>query len=196
MKKRVLAAVVFSLAIAAAVPAGAAVQRLLYLDDMIVDSGVIVHATVVQARPEWNAGRTSINTVYTARALQYLKGFLGQTFTFYEPGGKIGNLVQEVSGAPEFRENEEVVLFLWTDGRSGRYQCIGFQQGALRVSEVNGGKVVDHSIPVRGEDTKAGPARAAQGPRLGTSRDLRTVLGEIVVNRYQLEAAAAAKEAR
>ena len=82
--------------------ARATVLQRLYLDDMAQKSAVVVHATVLSSRAEWNASHSSIWTVYTVRAHQYLKGFLGETFEFREPGGTVGNVGMYVAGHVAF----------------------------------------------------------------------------------------------
>ena len=188
----------FLIVILACPVARATVLQRLYLDDMAEESVVIVHGTVLSSRAEWNASRSSIWTVYTMRAHRYLKGFLGETLEFREPGGTVGNVGMFVAGAPEFRTDEEVLLFLWTDGRSRRYQCIGLEQGALRVRQDGVVKLVNRSIPVRLEEaTQAGsPRRSRLAPISGTSRELETLLAEVATALAQAEAAAAGKEAR
>ena len=177
--------------------ARAAVLQRLYLDDMVDKSAVVVHATVLSSRAEWNASRSSIWTVYTARPHRYLKAFLGETFEFREPGGEVGNLGMYVPGAPKFYADEEVLLFLWTDGSSGRYQCIGFEQGALRVRQKGVLKVVNRSIPIRPARVSAASTAGMRGPRLsGTSRELGALLAEVAAALGRAEAAAAGKEGR
>ena len=188
----------FLMLIVACPVARATVLQRLYLDDMVGKSAVVVHATVISSRAEWNASQSSIWTVYTVRAHRYLKGFLGETFEFREPGGTVGNVGMYVAGAPKFLADEEVVLFLWTDGRSARYQCIGLEQGALRVHQEGTVKLVNRSIPVRPEQAvqARSPLRSRLGPISGTSRELGALLGEVAAALAQAEAAAAGKEAR
>lgn len=186
-----------AVAVVACFSAGAAVLKLLYLDDMAEKSAVVVHATVISSRTEWNSSRSAIMTVYTARSHRYLKGFLGETFEFREPGGQIGNLVMDVPGVPAFRPNEEAVLFLWTDGQSGRHRCIGMEQGALRARQEGAVKMVNRSIPLRGALAgEASASRAQSGTALGTSRELGALLAEVAAAVARAQAASAAKEVR
>ena len=195
-KARILVVLlVVAVSVAAGRSAAAAVLNRLYLDEMANESAVIVHATVVSSRSEWSAGRTVIQTIYTARAHQYLKGFLGETFEYRQRGGEVGILAMYVPGSPVFQPGEEVLMFLWTDGASGTYQCLGFEQGVLRVREENGIKVVNRSIPIRAESGTR-PAAVALGPQaLATSRNLRALMGEVALAVARAETAAR-KEAR
>ena len=198
MRRKGCSCILGFLILIVAVPAArATVLQRAYLDDMVYKSAVVVHATVISSRTEWNASQTSIWTVYTVRTHKYLKGFLGETFQFREPGGTVGNVGMHVAGEPKFLANEEVVLFLWTDGRSGRYQCIGLEQGALRVRQEGTVKLVNRSIPVRPEQAvqARSPLRSRLGPISGTSRELGVLLGEVAAALAQGETAAG-KEAR
>lgn len=192
MGRSAQACVLLLAAAAVTFTANAAVLRTLYLDDLAGDSAVVVHASVISQRSEWNAAHTAIFTIYTMRAHQYLKGFLGETFEVRQRGGEVDNWVMVAAGSPEFRAGEEAVLFLWTDGASGRYQCNGFEQGVLRVTEVNGIKTVNRSIPVNTADIAANALRSARG----TGLSLGAALGEISLAVARAEISRATKEAR
>jgi hypothetical protein len=69
-------------------------------------------------RPEWSDDRTRIDTIVTLEAASYLKGGPGDAVTFRVPGGQIGRYRNVMVGAPEFRQGEEVVLFLRAAGPS------------------------------------------------------------------------------
>ena len=199
MRKKGWSLILWFLVVILACPvARTTVLQRLYLEDMAEKSVVVVHGTVLGSRAEWNASRSSIWTVYTVRGRRYLKGFLGETFEFREPGGTVGDVGMFVAGAPEFQTDEEVLLFLWTDGRSRRYQCIGLEQGAIRVRQDGVVKLVNRSIPTRLERTGQAPAPMKSGlaPISGTSRELETLLAEVATALAQAEAAAAGKEAR
>ncbi len=182
----------FALLCVAALPAAATVMQLLYLDDLTVESPVIVHATITNARADWDAGHKLIYTTYTARSENYLKGFLGETFTFRELGGIVGEDGLYVPGVPKFGAGEEVVLFLWTDGPSGTFEVNGLQQGVLRVSEISGVKYVDREIP----ENTGGSSTMALRVRSAGDRTLSGTLARIASGISRLEAMASQKEKR
>lgn len=173
-------------ALVAGLTAHAAVVKFLYLDDLVDGSAVIVHGTVVDSWSAWNSSHTTIFTTYRVKAERYIKGNLGSTFEFREPGGVVGDRGMLAPGTPEFRTDDEVLLMLWTDGRSGRYQCYGLEQGVLRVHAENGVKMVNRVIPLRLGDISMA---AALGGRTATSRDLNTVLAQLGAANAQVEAA-------
>ena len=86
----------------------------------------------------WTCGRAGSTAAARSRrssrspAAEYLKGNLGEHVTVRVPGGQIGRYRTVFVGAPEFREGDEVVLFLKQAGRSDPY-IIGLSQGAFRV---------------------------------------------------------------
>jgi hypothetical protein len=108
---------------------------------LVTIADVIVHGRVSDVQAEWTEGRRSVETLVTITASDYLKGGAGNTITIHVPGGRMGRYRTVFVGAPEFRVNDEVVLFL----RGGR--IVGLNQGAFRV-------VTD---PASGRPTLASP---------------------------------------
>ena len=100
--------------------------------ELVTTAPVIVHGQVVDVRAEWADGRRSVETFVTVAVSEYLKGDLGEQMTFRVPGGQLGRYRTIFVGAPEFREGDEVVLFLMHSGPSYPY-IIGLSQGAFRV---------------------------------------------------------------
>lgn len=132
MKRRASVVLLLLLAAGAAVrPASASVLIHLTFSEMTEQSSAIVFGRCIEVK----AVRTADGAIVTENvfdAQEYYKGDLGSRFTITEPGGQVGNMIAEVSGAPRFTAGEEAVLFVWTS-RSGRHQVIGFSQGRLRA---------------------------------------------------------------
>lgn len=99
--------------------------------ELVTTSLAIVHAHVTDVRSAYVDGRRSIETFVTVAADDYLKGNLGEHVTFLVPGGEIGRYRTIFVGAPQFREGDEVVLFLKSAG--GMPYVVGLSQGAYRV---------------------------------------------------------------
>jgi hypothetical protein len=100
--------------------------------ELVTSAPVIVHGRVVDVKSEWVDGRRAVETFVTVAAADYLKGNLGDTVTFKVPGGQLGRYRTIFVGAPEFREGDEVVLFLQQRGPAYPY-IIGLSQGAFRI---------------------------------------------------------------
>jgi hypothetical protein len=100
--------------------------------EVVAGSQIIVYGRVAGVRPEWSDDRSRIDTIVTLQAGSYLKGGPGDAVTFRVPGGQIGRYRNVMVGAPEFREGEEVVLFLSAAGPSIAH-VFGLNQGVYRV---------------------------------------------------------------
>jgi hypothetical protein len=100
--------------------------------EVVAGSQIIVYGRVAGVRPEWSDDRSRIDTIVTLQAGSYLKGGPGDAVTFRVPGGQIGRYRNVMIGAPEFREGEEVVLFLSAAGPSIAH-VFGLNQGVYRV---------------------------------------------------------------
>jgi hypothetical protein len=100
--------------------------------ELVATAPVIVHGRVVDVRTAFVDGRRSVETFVTVEAAEYLKGDLGDHVTFRVPGGQLGRYRTVFVGAPEFREGDELVLFLKSTGSPVPY-IVGLSQGAFRV---------------------------------------------------------------
>lgn len=72
----------------------------------------VVHAQVVRKQSAWGAGGGQIFTTVLLRPLATWKGADEPQLAVLVPGGEVGELSQTVHGMAEFREGEEVVVFL------------------------------------------------------------------------------------
>lgn len=124
--------------------------------ELVATSSVIVHARVTDVRSAFVDGRRSVETFVTVEAGEYLKGNLGDHVTFMVPGGDMGRYRTIFVGAPQFREGDEVVLFLKTPA-SGIPYIVGLSQGAYRVlpDRASGRRVVATPVIV-GKDLADG----------------------------------------
>jgi hypothetical protein len=100
--------------------------------ELVAAAPVIVHGRVVDVRSEFVDGRRAVETFVTVEAAEYLKGSLGTHLTVRVPGGQLGRYRTVFVGAPEFRDGDEVVLFLKGNGSALPF-IIGLSQGAFRV---------------------------------------------------------------
>ncbi len=106
---------------------GATVLIPIEFRELVSIATVIVHGRVTGIQTQWTEGRRSVETVVTIDAGEYLKGNLGGTIAIHVPGGQIGRYRTVFVGAPEFRANDEVVLFLANN------RIVGLNQGAFRI---------------------------------------------------------------
>ncbi len=93
----------------------------------------IIQGKVVRKQSEWNQDKTKINTTITIEVVRSLKGDSSpKEVTIRQPGGVVGGVGLKVSGFPDFREGEEVLVFL-QDGEEGFRNVVGLTQGKFRI---------------------------------------------------------------
>lgn len=170
---------VLALLLLTASPALATVLVPVSFDEMVTESRAIVYGRVAEVRSETTADRRSIMTLVTVDVASHLKGDFGPTVTFRVPGGRVGMYRRIVIGAPEFREGEDVVVFLSARGPSIPY-LFGLSQGVYRVTRQSGGGALVSPPPVR---ATAGAERIVRGdparrplPLDAFAREVRAVL--------------------
>jgi hypothetical protein len=105
--------------------------------ELVRNSRAIAHGHVVTIRARETFDRVRVETLVTLRVAAYLKGNFGEEVTFVVPGGTFGRYRSVIPGAPQFREGEEVVLFLSARGPSIPY-LMRLSQGVFRVVRQSG----------------------------------------------------------
>jgi hypothetical protein len=143
--------------------------------ELVNVSSTIVHGRVTDVRAAWVDGRRSVETFVTIAADEYMKGSLGETLTVRVPGGQIGRYRTIFVGAPEFRQGDDVVLFLRS--YNGTLSIVGVSQGAFRViADAAGRRLVTTPILMAGPGADAQPVVRGDAARrpvwIDTFRDL------------------------
>ena len=109
---------------------GSTLQQL-SLDEMIQKSTAIVrgkgHVTGASFRG------SVIYTHYQVQVSETYKGVAAPQLDVAVLGGVANGIQQRFAGAPELREGEDYVLFLWTS-KTGLTQIIGLSQGLFAVT--------------------------------------------------------------
>jgi hypothetical protein len=123
--------------------------------EMVAQSQLIVHGTVVDVRSQMTGGRRTIESLVTVSVLDSYKGGQERTLVFRVPGGQVGRYRRVMVGAPDFADGDEVVLFL--RGRAPSLPMVfGLNQGVYRVSRSGGRGMVTPVIT-------DGPGRVVRG---------------------------------
>jgi hypothetical protein len=117
--------------------------RMASLKEMTETSHAIVTGTCVKKESVWNQKRTKIFTQVTVQTADLIKGSPGAEVVITVPGGRVGNTIYEVSDMPNFREGEEMLVFLWKHP-SGMNLVTGAMQGKMSIvtERATGRKVV------------------------------------------------------
>jgi hypothetical protein len=90
--------------------AGALTVEKISIERMTGEASLVVYGRVLSSYSQWE-GKV-IYTYTTVRVSESLKGDAGPAVTIKQLGGQIGETGLEVSGSPELKTGEEVVLFL------------------------------------------------------------------------------------
>lgn len=125
-------------ALSAVTSAQATVMKPIEISDMVTRSTWIVRGRVKSRKAFWNKARDRIYTRVKVKVSEGYKGDIKKTesISFVTLGGKIGRHVMHVRGAPTFKQNEDVVVFL--ERRGIHSMVVGMTQGKFRVQEKRG----------------------------------------------------------
>jgi hypothetical protein len=130
---------VFVLFLLVCLPAAyASLSLALDVKQLSQDSELIVRGTVKKTKSMWSGKR--IVTEVTLTVNSSLKGTPGSEVTLYTPGGVVDGVGMKVSGAPSFREKEEVFVFL--KSQKGNYSVLGLGQGKYTIGLDTSGKKI------------------------------------------------------
>lgn len=124
----------FSALILALVSAAASATVVVHetLDDMARRVPVIVRGQVARSVAGWDEQKRRIWTWTEVVVSDPIKGKTGAIVLVKQPGGEVDGIGQAVSGAAQFREGEDCVLFL---------EVAPDERTAFRVSGLSAGKV-------------------------------------------------------
>jgi len=115
-------------------------------------SASVVHARVIDVRSAWNDDGTFIFTYVTLKVEETFRGASQDTVVVRVPGGRVGDYVAEMEGAPLLMQDDDVVAFIgrWEDGAP---MIAGYFEGVSRVEKdahgnrfLRGGKA--HGMPI------------------------------------------------
>ena len=102
--------------------------------DLTKESTAVFYGKCVKIRSGWNETKDVILTYITVIPEEYIKGNLGSEAVITVPGGRVGDIIYEVSEMPFFTEGEEVVAFIWTNP-AGKNLVTGGFQGKMKIEK-------------------------------------------------------------
>jgi len=102
------------------------------VEELSRDSKTILYETCTRIESLWDEKHERIHTEIQVQAEGYLKGAQGSVVTITVPGGRVENILYEVSDMPSFSEGEDCVLFL-SKHSSGRNLVTGATQGKIKI---------------------------------------------------------------
>lgn len=117
---------------------GSAQVRALSPEDLTRQSDAVVIGKVASVRSEWTGGRSRIQTKVTLAVEEVLKGEKGKaTLDLVTPGGEVDGIGEYYSHTAQFKQDEDVVVFVRKD-REGRYRVAAGDQGKMVIREDRG----------------------------------------------------------
>ncbi len=102
--------------------------------EMTEVSTAVLYGKCTNKRCEWNEKKSIIYTYVTIKPEAYIKGNLGSEAVITIPGGRVDDIIYEVSEMPAFEEGEEVVAFIWTNPR-GKNLVTGGYKGKIKIEK-------------------------------------------------------------
>jgi hypothetical protein len=109
------------------------------LPELAQTSDAIIHGTVRRVESRWSGDGRRIVTDVEIQVTEALKGEAGGTVLVSQPGGRVGDIGQRVSGLASFTPGEEVVVFLERRGKQA-FRVSGMVQGKYQVQRTEDGK--------------------------------------------------------
>lgn len=142
MPATVLSAILLSSAAGQTTPPG--------MEDMSRRADVVVVGKVNRVASEWNASRSRIVTRVTIAVDQYVKGSpAGGTMTLVVPGGEVDGVGEWYSHSPQFKENEDVLVFAEKDaGGILRVTAGNLGKFSLQTDEHTGRRALPNGLPL------------------------------------------------
>ena len=102
--------------------------------DLTEKSTAVLYGRCSKVKSEWNENKSIIYTYVTVVPEGYIKGNLGSEAVIAVPGGRVDDIIYEVSEMPFFTEGEEVVAFIWTNPE-GKNLVTGGYQGKMKIEK-------------------------------------------------------------
>ena len=148
--------------------------------EVVRESTIAVHGTVVDVQSGLTGPRRTIESIVTISVITPLKGKPGARVAFRVPNGQVGRYRRVLVGAPEFEEGDEVVVFL--QGRAPAMPSLfGLSQGVYRVVRDSAARALVTPPPVMARGVAA--ERVVRGDPVRTpmpvdqfAREVRSVL--------------------
>lgn len=121
--------------------ASATLVMRLSMEEMTQRSLLVVRGTVQSTRA-MATDNGSIWTLTSLRVSERLKGVAQNQLTIKQPGGEVAGRAQRASGAAQFVEGEEVVVFLEPAAdEKNAFVVLGLASGKVSFEVVNGQKM-------------------------------------------------------
>ncbi len=144
--------------------------------DLVTKSDAIAIGKCVGTSSKWVDGR--IETEIVLSVSRYLKGDLGASVTVTRLGGNVDNIGMLVPGAPKFRIDEEVLVYI-SQKESGRNSVMGWALGKFSIRADGTGEKMIFSNPENIQIMKEVDGKAVESPARAQSFKLESYIQEV-----------------
>ncbi len=114
-------------------------------EQLVENSSDVIRGKVLSQISQWDETHTYIYTAVSIEITEILLGSAtkGATISVYVPGGVVNDTGLRVEHAPEFKDGEDVILFLTE--LDNLYSVTSWEMGKFRIENAN---VVEKKLPV------------------------------------------------
>jgi hypothetical protein len=125
-----------------------AIYRRMSLDSLVQSSEYVIYGRVIESRTQWDPGTATIWTRTEFLVIDGPKGQPGKTVAVTEPGGIMNGRGVIYPGTPQFKPDQEVVLFLYR-APGDRLRVTGLLQGVYLVvaDRATGERIAQPIVP-------------------------------------------------
>lgn len=112
-------------------------------EDILQRSDDIIYGVVVDKYSAHGSGR-SVDQIFShivfseVESIKKPNGYEKNRFTLRIAGGRVGNMLQVIPGAPDFKVGERYIIFI-RDNNKVAFPLVGLNQGVLKVMAEQGG---------------------------------------------------------
>jgi len=154
--------------------------RRVSMKELTQKSTAVLVGKCIKKQSMWNEKHTRIYTNVSIKTGTVIQGNPDSEAVITIPGGRVGNIVYEVSDMPVFGEGEEVLVFLWRHP-SGKNLVTGSLQGKLTVIEdkKTGKRILQGGGPLMLNGTKTINPKTVRNSSVKTKLFLKDFIKEI-----------------
>jgi hypothetical protein len=126
--------------------------------DLLVHSDLIVVGKVLATESHWVRPPGLIMTDVSVQVSRRAKGELKtERIVVRTPGGRIGDVAQDIDGAPVFQKGQDVLLFLKSTPENGVFAVRGMHQGKVDLVPDATGRLAMQRASIDGKPQRGLP---------------------------------------
>jgi hypothetical protein len=107
------------------------------IEEMSVEADAVITGEVTGVQSAWRSDQTTIDTTTTVKVAECIAGPCTDEMKLMHRGGTVGDNTLYIPGMPQFKQGQNVLLFLRKDpeGRQGVWAVFGMCQGMFVIEK-------------------------------------------------------------